>query len=451
MVLQHVSAESLRYFFQRTHRGHLAARVVSAMAFSGACIAVSGWAAVPLAVGWLALAGLVERHILRRVRGFEAELDSADHTRWIAIARWLKAHSAILAAIYSLPAFVLAFAGPAPAALGVLLCITVMMNALSQHVLSRRMIFLTLPVPALGLILASYHVGLALFADYALFVALAMLIMTGQAVSLAREAADSYASLFAAKAEAVRQAQARREADAANEAKSQFLANMSHELRTPLNAIIGYSEIMRETALDDSRSQDVADTDRVLRASRHLLGLINDVLDVAKIEAGKMDILAAGFDPGRVIASAVEAVGPAMAARGNRLEVTIASDLGVVYSDAKRFQQCLLNLLSNAAKFTENGLVRVTALRTQDCLIVDVSDTGIGIAPSRLTAIFEPFVQADRDTAVKFGGTGLGLALTRQLARLLGGDVTATSKLGQGSCFRLSIATGAEIAMARAA
>jgi signal transduction histidine kinase len=188
-----------------------------------------------------------------------------------------------------------------------------------------------------------------------------------------------------------------------------------------------------------------------LRASSHLLGLINDVLDVAKIEAGKMDLVANAFDPRRVIASAIEAVGPAMAARANRLELTIASDLGVVYSDAKRFQQCLLNLLSNAAKFTENGLVRVTALRTQDGLILDASDTGIGIAPSRLTAIFEPFVQADRDTAVKCGGAGLGLAITRQLARLLGGDVTATSKLGQGSCFRLTIATGVELAMARAA
>jgi signal transduction histidine kinase len=451
MALQHVSAESLLYFFQRTHRGHLLARVVSAIAFAGACLAIGGLAAVPLTLGWLAIAGFAENHILRRVRRFEAELDQANPARLGTIATWLKAHAAILTAIYSAPAFVLAFAGPAYAALGVLLCITVMMNALSQHVLSRNMIFLTLPIPALGLVLASYHVGLALFADYALFVALAMLIMTAQAVSLAREAADSYGSLFAAKAEAVRQAQARREADAANEAKSQFLAQMSHELRTPLNAIIGYSEILRETAIEDARDQDIADNDRVLRASRHLLGLIDDVLDVAKIEAGKMEIVLAPFDPARAIAAALEAVGPAMATRGNRFEVSLPADLGLVRSDAKRFQQCVLNLVSNAAKFTQGGLVKVTARRGEDRLIIAVTDTGIGIAPARLAAIFEPFVQADRDTAVRFGGTGLGLALTRQMARLLGGDVTATSTPSRGSCFTLSIAAGAAVDLARAA
>jgi signal transduction histidine kinase len=451
MTLQHVSAESLRYFFERTHRGHLGVRLVSALAFAGVCLAVGGLDALVPTLAWATLVSLAEFYILRRVRAFEAELNHPGLARLRAIAAEITQYAAILSAVYCAPAFVLAFTGAANAALGVLLCMAVMMNALSQHVLSRNMIFLTLPIPALGLVLTGYHIGLALFEDYALFVAMTMVIITGQSVSLARTAAHSYASLFAAKAEAVRQAQARREADAANEAKSQFLANMSHELRTPLNAIIGYSEILRETAIDDARGQDIADTERILRASRHLLGLINDVLDVAKIEAGKMDIVAATFDPARVIASAAEAVGPAMAARGNRIELTIASDLGVVRSDAKRFQQCLLNLLSNAAKFTENGQVKVTAWREDESLILEVSDTGIGIAPARLAAIFEPFVQADRDTAVKFGGTGLGLTLTRQIARLLGGDIAATSVMGQGSAFRLSIATGMDVAMARAA
>jgi signal transduction histidine kinase len=451
MALHNVSAESLLYFFQRTHRGHLGARLVSGLAFTGAWFAVGGLGALVPILVWVTLSGLAEFYILRRVRTFEAELDLADLARLRRIDAETTVCAAILSAVYCAPAFVLAFGGPAHAALGVLLCITVMMNALSQHVMSRTMIFITLPIPAFGLVLASYSVGIALFADYALFVALAMLIMTAQAVSLAREAADSYASLFAAKAEAVREAQARREADAANEAKSQFLAQMSHELRTPLNAIIGYSEILRENAVDDTRDQDIADCDRVLRASRHLLGLIDDVLDVAKIEAGKMEIVAAPFDPARAIASAVEAVTPTMAARANRFELDIGAHLGSVRSDAKRFQQCLLNLLSNAAKFTQGGIVRVTARRVDETLFITVSDTGIGIAPARLAAIFEPFVQADRETAVKFGGTGLGLALTRQLARLLGGDVTATSAPGKGSSFTLSIAAGSEHALVWAA
>jgi signal transduction histidine kinase len=232
-------------------------------------------------------------------------------------------------------------------------------------------------------------------------------------------------------------------AKAANAAKSMFLASMSHELRTPLNAVIGYSEMLREGAEEDARKSDIADHDRVISAARRLLTLIDDLLDLSKAEAGKIVLRPKSFGVRALVESTIATIAPAAAARGNKTGYVIASDVGEAFTDEFRLGQCLLNLLSNAAKFTNQGDISVVVRREQatgeDWLVFQVADTGVGMTEAQLNELFQPFAQADAAVAHAHGGTGLGLAITRQLARLLGGDVTVASAPGRGSVFTLRI------------
>ncbi|MBX9747649.1 MAG: response regulator [Hyphomonadaceae bacterium] len=234
---------------------------------------------------------------------------------------------------------------------------------------------------------------------------------------------------------------AREAAEAANVSKSQFLTSMSHELRTPLNAIIGYSEILHEEAEADGRDTDIADIERVLAAARQLLHLINDILDLSKIEAGRMDINAGEFDIAALIGEAAATVRPSMEKNGNTLKVDIAAGIGVGISDNFKLNQCLLNLLSNAAKFTREGQISVRAHREVvvggDLIEIAISDTGIGMSEEQIGRLFNAFVQADVTTARRYGGTGLGLVITRRMMQLLGGDVSVKSTPGKGSTFTL--------------
>jgi signal transduction histidine kinase/CheY-like chemotaxis protein len=234
-------------------------------------------------------------------------------------------------------------------------------------------------------------------------------------------------------------AQATQLAHDASVAKSQFLANMSHELRTPLNAVIGYTEVMREAAADEGRASDVADHDRVLSAAHRLLALVNQVLDLSKIEAGRMTVDAERLAVASLIQDAVAIARPMAQANGNRITVDIDPNIGDASTDAMKLSQCVLNLLSNAAKFTKDGEIAVAVRRCGDMLEIAVRDTGPGIAPEHLGHLFAPFVQADATVTRRHGGTGLGLAITREFARLLGGDVTVTSVLGEGSTFLLRV------------
>jgi len=234
---------------------------------------------------------------------------------------------------------------------------------------------------------------------------------------------------------------AREAAEAANVSKSQFLTSMSHELRTPLNAIIGYSEILHEEATADGRDTDIADIERVLTAARQLLHLINDILDLSKIEAGRMDVAASDFDVGKLISEAAAIVRPSAEKNVNTLKLEIADEIGAASTDAFKLNQCLLNLLANAVKFTQEGEIVVRGKRDRgvggDWIEISVTDSGIGMSADQLGRLFNAFVQADASTARRYGGTGLGLAITRRTMQLLGGDVSATSAPGEGSTFTL--------------
>jgi len=236
---------------------------------------------------------------------------------------------------------------------------------------------------------------------------------------------------------------ARQDAEAADRAKTQFLASMSHELRTPLNAIIGYSELLREEAEDRSLPMFTGDLDKIRGAGRHLLALINDVLDLSKIEAGKVEIVPALFPLRRVIDDVVATVDPLVTPRNNRLDVRSTAEGVQMHSDETRIRQVLFNLLSNASKFTENGSITLGVSRQGDWMTFAVTDTGIGMTKEQAARLFEAFVQADASIAARYGGTGLGLAISRRLCRLMGGEVSVESEPGKGSTFtvRLPIVT----------
>jgi signal transduction histidine kinase/DNA-binding response OmpR family regulator len=238
-------------------------------------------------------------------------------------------------------------------------------------------------------------------------------------------------------------AAARDEAMQATQAKSQFLASMSHELRTPLNAIIGYSEMLHEEARDLGHEAFLPDLQKIQDAGKHLLSLINDVLDLSKIEAGKMDVLVEDFEVADLIDQVHSVIEPLIAKNANVLEVTRAPDLGTMRSDQTKLRQNLLNLLSNAAKFTEGGRITLAARRIAepdgDRLQFVVCDTGIGMTPQQLAGLFQAFSQAKSSTSRDYGGTGLGLAITRHFCRMLGGDVTVESTPTQGSKFTMTL------------
>lgn len=233
----------------------------------------------------------------------------------------------------------------------------------------------------------------------------------------------------------------------ATDAKSQFLANMSHELRTPLNAIIGYSEMLSEDAEEAEHDDYLPDLHKINSAGKHLLGLINDILDLSKIEAGKMDVLVEEFPLQGMIDQVASLVQPMASNNNNRVELTIDDDLGEMTSDETKIRQCLVNLLSNALKFTENGTIELAVRRRivadEPWIEFAVKDTGIGMTEEQIGRLFVAFSQADETTSRDYGGTGLGLALTRQFSRLLGGDVDVESTPGVGSVFTINLPASA--------
>jgi len=236
---------------------------------------------------------------------------------------------------------------------------------------------------------------------------------------------------------------AKEAAEAANRAKSAFLANMSHELRTPMNAIIGYSEMLAEEAEDDGLDAMIPDLGKINAAGKHLLALINDILDLSKIEAGRVDLYLERFELEQMLNEAVATVSPLVTNNDNELVIDFADDLGLIRADLTKLRQAIFNLLSNAAKFTKDGTVTLTAERQRreigDWILLSVSDTGIGIPADKLDHVFEEFSQADDSTTRNFGGTGLGLPISRRFCRMMGGDITVKSDPGKGSTFTIEL------------
>ncbi len=232
---------------------------------------------------------------------------------------------------------------------------------------------------------------------------------------------------------------AREAAEEASRTKSTFLANMSHELRTPMNAIIGYSEMLVEEAEELDQESFIPDLKKIHAAGKHLLGLINDILDISKIEAGKMTLYLEEFAVPAMVAEVAATIRPLIEKNANQLAIECPPELGAMRADVTKVRQTLFNLLSNAAKFTHDGRITLKVTPSQrggvKCLAFGVADTGIGMTPEQLAKLFQAFVQADASTTRKYGGTGLGLAISRRFCEMMGGDITVASEPGRGTTF----------------
>ena len=233
------------------------------------------------------------------------------------------------------------------------------------------------------------------------------------------------------------------QAEVANKSKSQFLANMSHELRTPLNAIIGYSEMLQEDAEDLEALDFIPDLQKTQQAAKHLLSLINDILDLSKIEAGRMELYIESFEISLLIKEVVDTIHPLIEKNGNLLKIDCPQDIGSIDADLTKVRQSLLNLLSNASKFTKQGIIILKIhpylKYSLPWISFQVSDSGIGMTPKQIEKLFQAFTQADASTTRKYGGTGLGLTITKEFCQMMGGDISVKSELGKGSTFAINL------------
>ena len=218
---------------------------------------------------------------------------------------------------------------------------------------------------------------------------------------------------------------------------------MSHELRTPLNAIIGYSEMLIEDA-EDENEDFIPDLDKINNSGKHLLGLINDILDLSKVESGKMELFIEEFDLKKITEEVEATIKPLVEKNGNKLVVEYETDVEKISADLTKMRQILLNLLSNSAKFTNDGTITISVVNSKanrNAVDINISDTGIGMTPDQVDKVFKPFTQADEKTTRKFGGTGLGLTITKMFAEMMGGDINLKSKEGEGTTFTVTIPT----------
>ena len=445
---------ALEDFFQKSLETHTSVRIASVFLLAGlAAIAVPGlWWVLILAGSLLAL--LIEVDVKRDLSQAFAGRDALSAADVQSLSRRTLWKITAVCWAYATPYLAIA-AGPAPGQVFALVFgIGALLVVVSQHGLTRLMATWTsLPMVLMVGVNAMVLAGPAwpVFLLLPVLTALNIYVVTGATHA-------SCTQLIDARLQAQQEAQvleervqertaaldeARQRAEAASQAKTRFLATMSHELRTPLNAIIGYAEIIQEDLKSESRATLEVDVARVRSAGLHLLGLINEILDITKIEAGAVTLKPERFDPAALARDTLEQIRPMALARGNRADLVVIEAPGLITADLGRTRQCLLNLLSNAAKFTTGGQITLTVTRWSEHgrpgVSFCVTDTGIGIDPADQAALFKPFSQIDSSYNRTAEGTGLGLSIARRLARLMGGDVTCESARGQGSRFTLSI------------
>ncbi|MEZ5960992.1 MAG: HAMP domain-containing sensor histidine kinase [Hyphomonadaceae bacterium] len=394
---------------------------------------------------------------LRAQGSFNRLAEQAETLDDEGLAKAVKNHILSLAwitAAYVAPYALLAFAPQPAPVIGIFFCAGAALICATLHVMTRTMIFYTIPVIMLGLMINAFMLAEGVL-NAVILTAMAG-IMGLNAIVAARGGARSFGDLIGArlKAEEVAEEMERRveertaqlavatkRAQAANKAKSMFLANMSHELRTPLNAVIGYSEIIEEDLESGDTASSAGDLAKIRGSAGHLLTLINEILDLSRIESGKLDLKPGLFDLPALLRGAMDTVKPTASKNRTTCQVTIAPGLSAMTSDETRVRQCVLNLLSNAAKFTHDGVI---ALDVRSCRIgrargvaIAVKDTGPGISAEQQARLFQPFMQIDNTKTRAHDGAGLGLVITRRLARAMGGDVQVSSKLGHGATFTL--------------
>jgi signal transduction histidine kinase len=418
---------ALEYFYRRTFRaragGRLSARF-GGMLLVGGVTTYLGIISVPVAVIWLCAYWACELIIGLWWRRVSVTLGTLTEIA----ARRRQNQMIFLCSLTTSTASAPFLFNPEPGQIGavvsVIFCAASLMIIAAQYSMVNRMFLWTAPVPALALTVNMMHLAEGINA-WLLAALAAGFVLNARQLQLANTAAET------------EMVKARLDADRANSAKSDFLATISHEIRTPLNGVLGMAQAMR---FDDLSPAQQLRLQVVQRSGEALLALLNDVLDMSKIEAGKVELERIEFDLGALVRQAFEAFLPIVAEKSVALELDAETCRGVFLGDPTRVRQILYNLLSNAVKFTEHGRIDVSALRTEAGVRIRVRDTGIGMPAETAQRMFEKFSQADASTTRRFGGSGLGLSICRELAALMGGSIGAESALGEGSTFTADLA-----------
>lgn len=458
-------AMAFRHYIQKAWEAHWATRFGSVAVLSlivGLLVPGAWWL-------WCAVVGgLGSMFELMTVRVFYDMLkrvDAATRAEMDAITRHAVILVTITVGLYGVSFGGLAFAPGLGPVLGVIFSCGGILVISAQHVLMRTMIYFTCPPLVIALIANLFALGEGpgqyVLAFTGVLLTLNLFVLTRASVVATEDLVNARLDALGWASELEERVQARtaelelarQRAEDANVAKSRFLANMSHELRTPLNAVIGYAEIVEEDLGAGDTTLCAQDLARIRGSALHLLHLINEVLDLSKIEAGRLTLAVSSVPVAELAQDVIETILPVAARNGTICGIELDGDPGEIRTDHSRLRQCLLNLLSNAAKFTRDGQIILRASVADGVAQFQIRDTGIGISPEDLGRLFKPFVQLDSSETRAFDGSGLGLVITRQIAQALGGDVSVESEPGRGSVFTLTVAdmAPAESAQAEAA